>query len=979
MFQLSMQAETTYIWLMEPDVLPGSRFLYLLMHVSMVKDMAGVYGSEGGVMPAAQTRHRSDNASLDRQAMTPFALWDTTTSSARHQQHRHLSDADDALPAGEEAVAAAAAGGPQAPGDDEGGGAAMGVGGAAGSSTAVSVLSPADVLFSQWFLHKDLVRLLFREKWTGAVSGSGGNGGPAALALSYSLRRYAGAPSYVLPSDPALPEYSGNMLAGLPPGKLNAQGVSIAAEAAAAKAGFVRRKKMFRRRARDGAAAAPDQSRRRLVRDGAVAASAPDQSRRRLRSLASSSNRNLSSLQATSGGGGGRGDAFSARGDTDGSPSSLLARRLDEPQLRAQFRDLSARGGQFFRTADHSPEELVLIVVDGRDQAEMLGPLYREIMERGGAAAWSGAEVFIVSITHGPDSVEDDISPQQQQQEPPRAPPPARATARRDCREVAEALGVSPPKTAADGGGGGGGGGNNNAGRSKTGGVNGDMNHPIKRPRGLGQVFGEGKGGGETRWDQLARWLGGKVEGSDDKRSDHFLTPEEFCLGHAFGVFHVRVGQDYRQAAGRPLDPFLEVYHGLSEVLQLTAPKIVAYIDPPRKLRVLPCGEATTTNKKGRPTTLDAMLAAPSNYAPEETVVRAVEAAVRSAGGGGFTPRPIGMPLPGGAAAGAEAAKVLAYLPRGSLERWKKPAITLVLVHSIREPPTMLWRSLEALSEAYYVGDSVELRLVLDSRAVGDSKIDKIVRDLEWKWGNLDVTYSSEPFGIIGGGGGDGDVELPAGLAALEAFGDPGKHSHIIPVFSGARPDPNFYAWLKVALMNEGYAPRPVPGLPLDSWPLQRSLGLGDGSKIYEHNNPPLGKGDLMRTRTPNDVMQLWGKFLALSVDVPQGPCPGNDPGNDPGSPAGCSRIWMYGSEAWGALRERCRAGLAVGGAGGGQRRRPGELEPLEVACAVGDVAANKGDDWGLEAVHVCGAGPRGDGEWQRARVWEVYPLQRGG
>lgn len=43
---------------MEPDVLPGSRFLYLLMHVSMVKDMAGVYGSEGGVMPAAQTRHR---------------------------------------------------------------------------------------------------------------------------------------------------------------------------------------------------------------------------------------------------------------------------------------------------------------------------------------------------------------------------------------------------------------------------------------------------------------------------------------------------------------------------------------------------------------------------------------------------------------------------------------------------------------------------------------------------------------------------------------------------------------------------------------------------------------------------------------------------------------------------------------------------------------------------------------------------------
>lgn len=67
-------------------------------------------------------------------------------------------------------------------------------------------------------------------------------------------------------------------------------------------------------------------------------------------------------------------------------------------------------------------------------------------------------------------------------------------------------------------------------------------------------------------------------------------------------------------------------------------------------------GEAK--KKKGRPTALDAMLAAPSDYAPEETVVRAVEAAVRSAGGGGSIPRPIGMPLPGGAAAGAEAAKV---------------------------------------------------------------------------------------------------------------------------------------------------------------------------------------------------------------------------------------------------------------------------------------------------------------------------------
>lgn len=56
------------------------------------------------------------------------------------------------------------------------------------------------------------------------------------------------------------------------------------------------------------------------------------------------------------------------------------------------------------------------------------------------------------------------------------------------------------------------------------------------------------------------------------------------CMCAFFFFCQVRVGQDYRQAAGRPLDPFLEAYHGLSEVLQLTAPRIVAYIDPPRKL-----------------------------------------------------------------------------------------------------------------------------------------------------------------------------------------------------------------------------------------------------------------------------------------------------------------------------------------------------------------------------------------------------------
>lgn len=47
----------------------------------------------------------------------------------------------------------------------------------------------------------------------------------------------------------------------------------------------------------------------------------------------------------------------------------------------------------------------------------------------------------------------------------------------------------------------------------------------------------------------------------------------------------VRVGQDYSQASGRPLDPFLEVFHDLSEVLEVATPKVVAYIAAPSESR----------------------------------------------------------------------------------------------------------------------------------------------------------------------------------------------------------------------------------------------------------------------------------------------------------------------------------------------------------------------------------------------------------
>ena len=47
-------------------------------------------------------------------------------------------------------------------------------------------------------------------------------------------------------------------------------------------------------------------------------------------------------------------------------------------------------------------------------------------------------------------------------------------------------------------------------------------------------------------------------------------------------------------------------------------------------------------------------------------------------------------------------------------------------------------------------------------------------------------------------GGHAGGSTSPDGLAALEAFADAGVHSHVIPLFSGAQPDSQFYVWLKV-------------------------------------------------------------------------------------------------------------------------------------------------------------------------------------
>lgn len=67
--------------------------------------------------------------------------------------------------------------------------------------------------------------------------------------------------------------------------------------------------------------------------------------------------------------------------------------------------------------------------------------------------------------------------------------------------------------------------------------------------------------------------------------------------------------------------------------------------------------------------------------------------------------------------------QALAYLPIGCLELWNKPSITLLLVHPSGEDGVLLSRTLLALSETHFVGDRVELRLVLGAGDASDPTV----------------------------------------------------------------------------------------------------------------------------------------------------------------------------------------------------------------------------------------------------------------
>lgn len=209
-----------------------------------------------------------------------------------------------------------------------------------------------------------------------------------AITLSYCLRRYAGVGSYVLPLDPDLPDYRANVDYS----EREALANMVTAAAAAALESFKPEVKRFPRQSLDvksnvrGSGGIREWGSGRSARGDEERL---DGTRKRLHATG-----HVASVEYGRFG-----------GHQKQQQSQLQRRRFFDLPSKFQFRELSARGGRFSWTSSHCPSELVLLVVEGRRQAELLEPLYRDLVQSAAAGGVGeegvrvGAEVFVAVVS----------------------------------------------------------------------------------------------------------------------------------------------------------------------------------------------------------------------------------------------------------------------------------------------------------------------------------------------------------------------------------------------------------------------------------------------------------------------------------------------------------------------------------------------------------------------------------------------------
>ncbi|CAM9596619.1 unnamed protein product, partial [Discosporangium mesarthrocarpum] len=147
--QLALQARSSYVWLIDDDIMPGRKFLEQLSHV------AGI--ARAGERGAAQVGPMALGA-------IGWVMPGVSETSGKFYSYRDRSSK----------------GGLYLPDKRY--------------SLPVPYLQEVDLLCSQWFVETDWVRLVFRERWVTPETGED-------YMLAYSILKYAGVRSYVMPMD----------------------------------------------------------------------------------------------------------------------------------------------------------------------------------------------------------------------------------------------------------------------------------------------------------------------------------------------------------------------------------------------------------------------------------------------------------------------------------------------------------------------------------------------------------------------------------------------------------------------------------------------------------------------------------------------------------------------------------------------------------------------------------------------------------
>ncbi|CAM9336568.1 unnamed protein product [Chrysoparadoxa australica] len=253
---------------------------------------------------------------------------------------------------------------------------------------------------------------------------------------------------------------------------------------------------------------------------------------------------------------------------------------------------------------------------------------------------------------------------------------------------------------------------------------------------------------GRERWgfNSYLRIL--KALGLYKERGALALQARRFCYGDHWGVFKLRVGQDYTQKLVGPLPAQVELTRALTLISEQVSPSAVMWIG----------GGAADATKQA----LEA--------AAKHTVTA-------SAG------KMKGFSLPPNRE-GAWAAAALAFLPSDGISYWKVPKVTVLLLYPQGATLQQLERSLQSLSAMPTAGDTVAVRLLLPrgfkASDIRDSAAGLLLR----------TSFYSPSL-----------VDQGEGAIMLESMRLLSDDDYVMPILVGQPLSQGLYMWLKYALV----------------------------------------------------------------------------------------------------------------------------------------------------------------------------------